>query len=116
MFPALSRKGAHLYSTGKHDGDLSPDRVVELLGLSRPTVYRLFQHEGGLGAYIRHVRLRAAAEELVAWPGVPVQDIAYAHGFTSASDFTRAFRRAYGIPPQEIRQCREDVCVPPRRL
>jgi len=105
-----------LYSTGKHDGDLSPDRVVELLGLSRPTVYRLFQHEGGLGAYIRHVRLRAAAEELVAWPGVPVQDIAYAHGFTSASDFTRAFRRAYGIPPQEIRQYREDVCVPPRRL
>ena len=31
-----------------HDGDLSPDRVVESLGLSRPSVYRLFQHEGGL--------------------------------------------------------------------
>ncbi|WP_167760277.1 AraC family transcriptional regulator [Paraburkholderia pallida] len=86
-----------------HDDHLSPDRVVASLGLSRPTVYRLFQHDGGLGAYIRHVRLRAAAAELVAWPGVSVQDIAYAHGFRSASDFTRAFRRAYGLAPQDMR-------------
>jgi AraC-like DNA-binding protein len=87
-----------------HDSDLSPERVVDTLGLSRPTIYRLFQHEGGLAAYIRHLRLRSAAEELVAWPGLAVQDIAYALGFTSASDFTRAFRRAYGMAPQEIRQ------------
>ncbi|WP_321937534.1 AraC family transcriptional regulator [Paraburkholderia sp. J8-2] len=86
-----------------HDDSLSPDSVVESLGLSRPTVYRLFQHDGGLAAYIRHVRLRAAARELVAWPGVPVKDVAYAHGFTSASDFTRAFRRAYRMAPQDVR-------------
>ena len=98
-----------------HDGDLSPDGVVESLGLSRRAVYRLFEHEGGLGAYIRHVRLRAAADELVAWPGVPVQDIAYAHGFRSASDFTRAFRRAYGLAPQDIRQYRDDMGASPKR-
>jgi AraC-like DNA-binding protein len=107
--PALARAMAfdqarRYVQANLHDSDLSPDRVVESLGLSRPTIYRLFQHEGGLGAYIRHVRLRAAADELVAWPGIPVQDIAYAHGFGSASDFTRAFRRAYGLAPQEIRQ------------
>jgi AraC-like DNA-binding protein len=110
--PALARAMAfdqarRYVRANLHDGDLSPDRVVESLGLSRPTVYRLFQHEGGLGTYIRHVRLRAAAEELVAWPGVPVQDVAFAHGFASASDFTRAFRRAYGLAPQEVRQSRD---------
>ncbi len=36
------------------DSDLTPERVLESLRLSRPTIYRLFQHEGGLGAYIRH--------------------------------------------------------------
>jgi AraC-like DNA-binding protein len=99
-----------------YDDDLSPDRVVESLGLSRPTVYRLFQHEGGLGTYIRHARLRAAADELVAWPGVPVQDIAYANGFRSAPDFSRAFRRAYDLAPQDIRQYHDGVRGTPKRL
>jgi AraC-like DNA-binding protein len=107
--PALARAMAfdqarRYVQANLHDDDLSPERVVALLGLSRPTVYRLFQHEGGLGTYIRHARLRGAAAELIAWPGIPVQDIAYAHGFRSASDFTRTFRRVYGVAPQEIRQ------------
>ncbi|MFL9950340.1 helix-turn-helix transcriptional regulator [Paraburkholderia agricolaris] len=97
----LARRYVH---ANLRDDDLSPDRVVESLGISRPTLYRLFQHDRGLAAYIRHTRLRAAADELVAFPGVPVQDIGYAHGFKSASDFTRAFRRAYGLAPQDIRQ------------
>jgi AraC-like DNA-binding protein len=118
--PALARAmafdQARRYVHGNlHDGDLSTDSVVESLGLSRRTVYRLFEHEGGLGTYIRHVRLRAAADELVAWPGVPVQDIAYAHGFRSASDFTRAFRRAYGLAPQDIRQYHDGLRASPKR-
>lgn len=119
--PALARaiafdQARRYVHANLHDGDLSPDRVVQSLGLSRPSVYRLFQHEGGLGAYIRHVRLRAAADELVAWPGVQVQDIAYAHGFKSASDFTRAFRRAYGLAPQDIRQYGDGMRTSPKRL
>ncbi|WP_445267839.1 hypothetical protein [Trinickia mobilis] len=56
--PALARAMAfdqarRYVHANLHDDGLSPDRVVESLGLSRPTVYRLFQHEGGLGAYIR---------------------------------------------------------------
>ncbi|WP_346778621.1 helix-turn-helix transcriptional regulator [Burkholderia sp. Ac-20353] len=83
--------------------DLSPEHVVESLALSRATVYRMFQHEGGLDAYIRHLRLRAAADDLVRLPNLPVAEIAYSVGFKSASDFTRAFRRAYGFAPQEVR-------------
>ncbi|MGA3251589.1 MAG: helix-turn-helix transcriptional regulator, partial [Paraburkholderia sp.] len=83
--------------------ELSPESVVESLGLPRSTIYRLFKHEGGLGAYIRHLRLRAAADELVRFPGIPIQDIGFSVGFKSASDFTRAFRRAYEMTPQEMR-------------
>jgi AraC-like DNA-binding protein len=82
---------------------LSPESVIESLGLPRSTIYRLFEHEGGLGAYIRHLRLRVAADDLIRFPKVPIKDIGYSVGFKSASDFTRAFRRAYEITPQEMR-------------
>lgn len=85
-----------------HDPDLSPDSVLQSLRLSRASVYRLFEHEGGLAAYIRARRLRMAADELVRFPHVAVQDIAAGLGFNNASSFTRAFRRAYDIAPQEL--------------
>jgi len=86
-----------------HRAELTPESVLSALHLQRPTIYRMFQHEGGLGAYIRHLRLRQAADELARYPHMMVTDVAYAVGFKSASDFTRAFRRAYGIAPQEFR-------------
>ena len=86
-----------------HRADLSPESVLAALRLPRPTLYRLFQHEGGLGAYIRHLRLRHAADDLVRYPHMMVTDVAYGVGFKSASDFTRAFRRAYDMAPQDFR-------------
>jgi AraC-like DNA-binding protein len=83
--------------------ELSPSSVVDALQLKRATIYRWFEHEGGLGAYIRNRRLREAADELVRFPHLQVIDIAYGLGFNSASDFTRAFRRAYGMSPQDAR-------------
>ena len=89
---------AHLY-----DPDLTPDGVRQASGLSRATLYRLFQHEGGLFAYIRNCRLRAAANELLRFPDRPVVEIAYLCGFGSAPDFARAFRRAYDMTPSDFR-------------
>ncbi|MFM9921839.1 AraC family transcriptional regulator [Variovorax sp. H27-G14] len=89
--------------THLHRADLSPEQVLAALHLPRPTLYRLFQHEGGLGAYIRHLRLRHAADDLVRYPHLMVTDVAYGVGFKSPSDFTRAFRRAYDMSPQEFR-------------
>jgi AraC-like DNA-binding protein len=91
-------------SANLSDSDLSPEQVVDSVGLARPTIYRLFQHEGGLSNYIRDVRLREAASNLIRFPDVPVQEISAGVGFKSASDFSRAFRRAYGIAPQDARQ------------
>jgi AraC-like DNA-binding protein len=86
-----------------HQAELSPESLIQVLQLPRPTLYRMFQHEGGLGTYIRNLRLREAADELVGFPHLPVTDIAYGLGFKSPSDFTRAFRRAYEISPQDFR-------------
>jgi len=86
-----------------HHADLSPASVVDALQLKRATIYRWFEHEGGLGAYIRNRRLREAADELVRFPHLQVVEIAFGLGFKSASDFTRAFRRAYGMSPQDVR-------------
>ncbi|MGN6580370.1 MAG: helix-turn-helix transcriptional regulator [Bordetella sp.] len=89
---------AHLY-----DPDLTPDSVLRACGLARATLYRLFQHEGGLHAYIRNGRLRAAANELLRFPDKPIIEIAYSCGFGSAPDFARAFRRAYDMTPRDFR-------------
>ncbi|MGV2293434.1 helix-turn-helix domain-containing protein [Trinickia sp. YCB016] len=83
--------------------ELSPESVIESLGLPRSTIYRLFEHEGGLGAYIRDLRLRTAANDLVRNPITPIKDIGYSLGFKSAAHFTRAFQGAYEITPKEMR-------------
>lgn len=89
---------AHLSQT-----ELSPESLLDALQLTRPTLYRLFQHEGGLATYIRNCRLREAADELIRLPEQPVMEVAYGLGFKSASDFTRAFRRAYEMSPLDLR-------------
>ena len=87
-----------------HRADLSPESILRTFALPRPTLYRMFEHEGGIAAYIRNCRLREAAGELVDSPGIAIMDIAEHLHFGSASDFTRAFRRGYGRSPQEFRE------------
>lgn len=86
-----------------HRSSLTPESVFTTLQVPRPSLYRLFEHEGGIGTYIRNCRLREACQELVVHPHRSVAEIAYGMGFGSASDFARAFRRAFDMTPQEMR-------------
>jgi AraC-like DNA-binding protein len=86
-----------------HEQALSPQSVLGASQLPRPTLYRLFEHEGGLATYIRNRRLREAADELLRFPHKPVVEIAYGLGFKSPADFNHAFRRAYDMPPRDFR-------------
>lgn len=95
---------AHLHRPG-----LTPESILRNFAVARPTLYRLFEDEGGLAAYIRNQRLRAAANELVDAPALAVTDIASTLAFGSATDFTRAFRRAYGMAPLEFRALGRDM-------
>jgi AraC-like DNA-binding protein len=83
--------------------DLTLENVLAVSQLSRPTLYRLFEPEGGLAAYIRNRRLREAADELHRHPHRAIVEVAYGWGFNSASDFSRAFRRAYEMSPSDFR-------------
>ncbi|SAK43912.1 AraC family transcriptional regulator [Caballeronia glebae] len=100
---AVKRQVKRYIEARLHEADLTPTTIVEALGLKRATVYRWFEQEGGLAAYIRHRRLREAADELARFPNLQIADIAFGLGFKSASDFTRAFRRAFDVSPLEMR-------------
>ncbi|SPB13649.1 AraC family transcriptional regulator [Caballeronia novacaledonica] len=100
---AVKKQVKRYVETHLHEADLTPTKIVDALGLKRATIYRWFEQEGGLGAYIRHRRLREAADELARFPNLQITDIAFGLGFKSASDFTRAFRRAFDVSPLEMR-------------
>lgn len=100
---AMLARARRLIDADPGAAGLSPDKLLAKMEISRPTLYRLFEQEGGVQAYIRMSRLRAAAADLVKFPQVPISNIAYGLGFNSASDFTRAFRRALGMSPSDLR-------------
>lgn len=85
--------------------DLDVDRLARTYGLSRSSLYRLFEPIGGVAAYIRQQRLERARLEIVATDraGGRIGPIAYRWGFKDASAFTRAFRETFGETPREAR-------------
>lgn len=96
---------ARLYiETNLAEFDLTPERIAQKLRISRSALYRAFESVGGVAGYVMRRRLHAAHAELVGSPDRQVQEIAYRHGFKLASDFTRAFRREFGVSPREMRE------------
>lgn len=87
-----------------HDPMLSPESVLESLHLSRASVYRIFQEDGGIATYIRNQRLRAAARQLMVNPRLDILPLAFNLGFNDASTFSRAFRMAFDITPRDLRK------------
>ncbi|WP_055524972.1 helix-turn-helix domain-containing protein [Streptomyces graminilatus] len=91
------------------DPQLTPGAVAAFHHISVRYLHRLFQGQGvTVGAWIRHRRLEGCRRDL-ADPRLadrPIGFLAARWGFVHASEFTRAFRRAYGIPPSTYRQDR----------
>jgi AraC-like DNA-binding protein len=81
---------------------LDAQAILARFGLSRSKLYRLFEAEGGVAAYIRERRLLRAMRLLTVHGGKPrVSSVAYATGFSSESAFSRAFSRRFGVLPRE---------------
>jgi AraC-like DNA-binding protein len=87
------------------DETLSPERLVRSLHISRATLYRLFEDEGGVAAYILTRRLDRCRAILGASSGrgPGIGELAFSHGFGSVAHFSRAFRRRFGIAPRDAR-------------
>jgi AraC-like DNA-binding protein len=84
---------------------LRPDAICRIFGLSRATLYRLFEPEGGIAAYVQARRLREAVSLLVSplHRHLRLEDLASRHGFSSGAAFIRAFRRAFDMTPGEMK-------------
>ena len=86
-------------------GQLKPATLAREAGLSRSSLYRLFENDGGVARYIQRVRLALVHDALrdPVLAGRTISVIAKAHGFPEPTDFSRAFRAVYGLSPREAR-------------
>lgn len=90
--------------------DTTPDQLgvaalCRRYSVSRATLYRMFEPDGGLIHYVRERQLRRALGAVTspAHRHLRIVDIALQYGFATESGFIRAFRRQFGITPGEAR-------------
>ena len=99
------------------DGRLSPTMIAAAHHISLRSLHQLFHDEGlTVAGWIRQRRLDRCRRDLddPALASRPVAAIAARWGFSSAADFSRAFRSAHGIPPAEYRRSARVVNAPAR--
>ncbi|MEM8753947.1 MAG: helix-turn-helix domain-containing protein, partial [Pseudomonadota bacterium] len=58
--------------------------------------------EATVAGRIREARLTAARDELAERAGVRVASVAYGVGFSDHAQFTRLFRRRFGLAPSDF--------------
>ncbi len=63
--------------------------------------------------YYRTLRLKRAAD-LLAHSTLPVGEVALSSGFSIPSSFSRAFREAFGFPPNQVRRRKSIAGKAPR--
>jgi transcriptional regulator GlxA family with amidase domain len=84
------------------DSNFSVDWLADEMGLSRRQLERNVQTVTGQSPadLLRSLRLERASQLLRAHAGT-VAEVAYSVGFKSASHFSNAFSRAFGVSPSE---------------
>jgi AraC-like DNA-binding protein len=86
---------------------LTPEFLCGKLGISRRSLYRLFEPLGGVHHYIVDRRLSQIRKALSDQDNQErIADIAARFGFTCHETFWRAFKRNYGFSPGEVRSSR----------
>ncbi|MBR0733731.1 helix-turn-helix domain-containing protein [Bradyrhizobium japonicum] len=85
---------------------LTADELCRHFQISRATLYRLFEADGGLSHYVREQRLNLAFRQLISPSAEDTRliDLAVGMRFSSDSTFIRAFRRKFGLTPGELRE------------
>ena len=83
---------------------LDIDAIARAAGVSRSTLYRAFDGEGGVNRYIQDRRLHHARSALRRRQGATptIADIAHDYGFASPGHFSRLFRARYGYSPSDV--------------
>jgi AraC-like DNA-binding protein/mannose-6-phosphate isomerase-like protein (cupin superfamily) len=111
---SVERAERHLYltmikrrvATNLETDTLTVEELCRHFQISRATLYRLFEADGGLAHYVREQRLHLAFRRLIS-PAAQddrLIDLAVGMRFSSDSTFIRAFRRKFGLTPGELRE------------
>ena len=82
---------------------LGPDEIAEAAHLSRASLYRLLAAEGGIRGVLLQRRLDQALRLMLAdnQDERSLMDITTCCGFGGTSQFSRAFRARFGVPPRQ---------------
>jgi len=95
----------HHIDANLETGTVTADDLSRRFQLSRASLYRLFEADGGLARYVQDQRLNRALRLLIS-PEVRSKrliDLAVELQFSGDSTFVRAFRRQFRLTPGEVR-------------
>ncbi|MEO3887226.1 helix-turn-helix domain-containing protein [Nonomuraea sp. B5E05] len=103
----LNRRVRAFIQRHLRDPDLTPGRVAAAHHISLSHLHGVFAEQGlTVSAWIRRQRLERARRDLAdpALRGVSIEDVSAAWVFSHPADFSRAFRRAFGLSPSGFRR------------
>lgn len=89
----------------EHLATIDAEMLMAQFAISRTPLYKLFEADGGVYAYIRERRLARAMQALTrsgASRRPMIARLAFECGFENERVFSRAFRRKYGLNPSEV--------------
>src|SRR5262245_6196329 len=102
-----SRRKAALDYIDAHLGNeqLGPDEIADAAHLSRASLYRVLAADGGIRAVLLKRRLDEALRLILAdnEDERSLTEVAKRCGFGGTSQFSRAFRARFGLPPRQYR-------------
>ena len=111
--PASVPRGTELRGQIQHyiaahlsESTLDAAEIASAIGISVRHLHRLFLVTGGtLGDYIRALRLRGCASDLVnpELKKKTITEIAFYWGFSDSAHFSHSFRKRFGISPRAFR-------------
>jgi len=86
------------------DPKLSTSMLLKRFGVSRATLFRMFEMDGGVRHYITYRRLYRAVFQISTNPHTrgQISQAASQWGFSSDANFNRAVRRAFGTKPSAL--------------
>jgi transcriptional regulator GlxA family with amidase domain len=96
------------------EAPLPREQLAQSAGLSLRQLERAFHNQLGAGVHEHYLDLRLGrSRQLLRETSLSILEVAFATGFTSASQFSRAFRRKFSLTPREVRQERTPISPAP---